>query len=285
MHGDIRPDNICIGQGSIEQTTRLFLIDLGQARKWSHSRLKKHAKLTISNELVASPNFASLNAHAGFSLSRRDDLISLGYMLIYLARNGSLPWSASSAHHRHSKRTKTADDNAEQQPEETTVSDVRKAKRSFTGSLQAWLRLCTPASPPDLASTSAIATSKLMAKHFAPLMSEYMRVVTGLEYAEKPPYAKLQRIFRSKFAELTYMDDAQFDWVRNVALQTKYEKDFGFRNMPKLRADIADWRKLMNKEQQQQEAIGGILAKQHAFKNLAAIMAARLQAEELLGVI
>lgn len=41
--------------------------------------------------MVGTACFASLNAHYGYELSRRDDIESLAYMLIYLA-NGDLPW-------------------------------------------------------------------------------------------------------------------------------------------------------------------------------------------------
>lgn len=41
--------------------------------------------------MVGSPVFASLNSHRGHTLSRRDDMESLGYVLVYLVR-GQLPW-------------------------------------------------------------------------------------------------------------------------------------------------------------------------------------------------
>ena len=53
----------------------------------------------------------SVNSHMGRTLSRRDDLESLAYMLVYLAR-GSLPWQtlAPTSHKNKDKyrRIKTA---------------------------------------------------------------------------------------------------------------------------------------------------------------------------------
>ena len=85
VHRDIKPDNFLIGL----KAKQFYMIDFGFCRKYSTS----HDPAT-TNSLVGSPNYASINAHDCIELSRRDDLESLGYMLMYLYL-GKLPWADS----------------------------------------------------------------------------------------------------------------------------------------------------------------------------------------------
>ncbi len=55
--------------------------------------------------MVGTACFASLNAHYGLELSRRDDMESLAYTLIYLAM-GDLPWRNLEAETKEEKYEK-----------------------------------------------------------------------------------------------------------------------------------------------------------------------------------
>jgi len=87
VHRDIKPDNFLLGLG--ENSKHLYIIDFG----FCHSYLKNsaHIEMKKTSSLIGTPKFASIHAHNLDELSRRDDLESLGYMLIYLFL-GELEW-------------------------------------------------------------------------------------------------------------------------------------------------------------------------------------------------
>lgn len=92
IHCDLKPDNFVTGAG--DKSGQVYLIDFGMARQYIHENqhVPSHP---YAPRFVGSPAFASCNAHLYRKLSRRDDLESLGYVLLYFAK-GTLPWLNSS---------------------------------------------------------------------------------------------------------------------------------------------------------------------------------------------
>ena len=87
VHRDIKPDNFLLGINS--EKNQIFLIDFGLCK--SYIKDEKHIEMNLVKGLIGSITYASINAHELCELSRRDDLESLGYMLLYFSL-GNLPW-------------------------------------------------------------------------------------------------------------------------------------------------------------------------------------------------
>jgi len=88
IHRDIKPHNLVIGRND---PNVIYLIDFGLSRKYRSSRTGKHIKFNNLKLTFGSLRYLSINGNKGFEQSRRDDLESLGYMLIFLA-TGTIPW-------------------------------------------------------------------------------------------------------------------------------------------------------------------------------------------------
>jgi len=89
LHRDIKPDNFMMGVAPYED--QLYVIDLGLSKKFKSSRTGEHIAYREGKNLTGTARYASINTHRGLEQSRRDDLESVGYVLLYFIR-GSLPW-------------------------------------------------------------------------------------------------------------------------------------------------------------------------------------------------
>ena len=69
----------------------LHMIDFGLAKRYRDGKTHQHIPYKENKNLTGTARYASVNAHLGIEQSRRDDLESIGYVLVYLA-NGSLAW-------------------------------------------------------------------------------------------------------------------------------------------------------------------------------------------------
>ena len=88
IHRDIKPDNILYSLNTKEQ---IYLIDFGLSLCYTDNN-GRHISQRNSREIIGSINFISVNIHKGISPSRRDDIISIYYVLVYLIV-GDLPWN------------------------------------------------------------------------------------------------------------------------------------------------------------------------------------------------
>ena len=89
LHRDIKPANFLVGNPDKYQ---IYLIDFGNARKYRSSRTGKHLPFNKGCRMYGTTIFLSLNVLKRLEHSRKDDLESLGLVIIYLYK-GRLPWS------------------------------------------------------------------------------------------------------------------------------------------------------------------------------------------------
>ena len=88
IHKDIKPFNFLIGKKDPEL---IYLIDFGISKKYRSSKTGKHINFGQLRCTEGSLRYMSLNGNNGYETSRRDDLESLGYILVFLLKQ-TLPW-------------------------------------------------------------------------------------------------------------------------------------------------------------------------------------------------
>eukprot|EP01031_Cornospumella_fuschlensis_P035521 gene35521-43064_t len=90
IHRGVKPANFVIGTGSKKKICHIIDFDLSS--KYTYNKEgKSHIPYSEGRQLTGNVIFASIYNHLGIAQSRRDDIESLGYTLLYLLR-GSLPW-------------------------------------------------------------------------------------------------------------------------------------------------------------------------------------------------
>ncbi|CAL9039405.1 casein kinase 1-like protein 2 [Musa acuminata AAA Group] len=106
LHRDIKPDNFIMGLG--RRANQVYIIDFGLAKKYRDTSSHQHIPYRENKNLTGTARYASVNTHLGIEQSRRDDLESLGYVLMYFLR-GSLPWQGLKAGTKKQKYEKISE--------------------------------------------------------------------------------------------------------------------------------------------------------------------------------
>lgn len=87
IHRDIKPDNFAIGYTDLN---KLYCIDFGLSKRYI-TKNDEHIPFVNTRKFVGTCRYASISAHKQKEQSRKDDLESIAYILVYLYK-GRLPW-------------------------------------------------------------------------------------------------------------------------------------------------------------------------------------------------
>ena len=93
IHCDIKPENFAIGR---KDPDVIYLLDFGLCQDYKNIKTGKHKEFSFTGYMTGTPRYASRNSLRGKQLSRRDDLESFIYMILYFLLK-RLPWQGVKA--------------------------------------------------------------------------------------------------------------------------------------------------------------------------------------------
>lgn len=181
VHRDIKPANFVMGTGKSAHLVNI--IDFGLAKKFRDPRTDAHIPYKQDDvHGVGTSLFAAINTHLGVETSRRDDLESLAYMLIYFLR-GTLPWRKLRAPTHPPPGTP---DYPPYNPVSATWDLIRDAKLKAEATL-------THGLPPEF--------------------DVFYRYARNLAFEDLPHYDGLRQLFRDLAERMGFEYDGVFDWT------------------------------------------------------------------------
>lgn len=169
IHRDLKPENILIGKSQNSKT--FFLIDFGLSRFYIDNE-GNHKPIVFNKKLIGTLRYTSTNIQDGIEASRRDDLISLGYILLY-CYNGSLPWQNNNNNSSLSEKSER-------------IEFIKKTKRDIS-----LIELCKETPYEFLI---------------------YMDYCINLKYHEKPNYEYLRSLFLNLYKMKNFDASSEYEW-------------------------------------------------------------------------
>ena len=103
IHRDIKPENFLIGKDTTAKT--IYLLDFGLAKRYRDEYTHIHIPLKENRNLTGTARYASCNAHNGLEQSRRDDMESIAYVILYFFSK-KLPWQGLKCKDKNEKHAK-----------------------------------------------------------------------------------------------------------------------------------------------------------------------------------
>ena len=89
IHRDLKPENLLVTKNIRDGL--IYLIDYGLSKKYKDMKTDIHIPFKNDRPITGTIRYISINTHKGFEQSRRDDIESACYIIIYFL-NGNLYW-------------------------------------------------------------------------------------------------------------------------------------------------------------------------------------------------
>ncbi len=109
VYRDIKPENFVLGLRGTPKANIIHIIDFGLAKEYIIEGTDRHIPMRIKDHITGTARYMSINAHAGREQGRRDDLEAIGHLVIYLLRDGRLPWMGLKAKNSKERFNKICD--------------------------------------------------------------------------------------------------------------------------------------------------------------------------------
>ncbi|CDW53234.1 Casein kinase I alpha [Trichuris trichiura] len=226
IHRDIKPDNFLMGIG--RHCNKLFVIDFGLAKKFRDNRTRLHIAYREDKSLTGTARYASVNAHLGIEQSRRDDMESMGYVLMYF-NMGKLPWQGMKASvfflrliFRRSFWSTVVKVNDSDKGRgwpmvigSTHLPALELGQSIHQLKLVFWFfQAATKKQKYERITEKKMAYSvDQLCRNYPAEFSMYLSYCRGLRFDEAPDYMYLRQLFRILFRTMHYQYDYTFDWT------------------------------------------------------------------------